>query len=461
MQQAEQELPGSGGGGVLAPAGSVLLRSSWQTVNIGDIAHTFGALQALRDGAPGLRLSLWPCCIDCGVRERLLEEFPELTIVEGGIGADGRPDTAELRSAFAECDLLLHGSGPAPVRAADCAVWEGLTGKPYGFFGITVDPGCCGGAPQWEGGTLREIGGKLRSLGSQHLTEPLRGIMARAAFVFCRETLTRDYLLGQGLGEGERIVFGPDAVFALAAATPGWRQPPALLQQLGLEEGGFLCVVPRLRWTPYHRMNGSTATSADLAREAVSLRTAGRDHEVLRSLMVRWVRETGRRVLVCPEMTYQVELGREQLVDPLPAEVRRSVTWLDRYWLCDEAAAVYARAAMVVSLENHSPILALGQGTPVAYVRQPTDTIKGQMWHDLGLSETIFEVGEASLEGLWSLVSRVLSGDRRVLENYRHAREMAKQHLASMARVVEDAGCLATRAALVESARSEERIPVA
>ena len=38
-----------------------------------------------------------------------------------------------------------------------------------------------------------------------------------------------------------------------------------------------------------------------------------------------WVRETGNKVLICPEMTYQVDIMDELLIDPLPDDVKRNV----------------------------------------------------------------------------------------------------------------------------------------
>jgi hypothetical protein len=38
----------------------------------------------------------------------------------------------------------------------------------------------------------------------------------------------------------------------------------------------------------------------------------------------------------------------------------------------------------VVSAECHSPIIALSQGTPAFYVRNPADTVKAQMFRDIG-----------------------------------------------------------------------------
>ena len=88
------------------------------------------------------------------------------------------------------------------------------------------------------------------------------------------------------------------------------------------------------------------------------------------------------------------------LVEPLPEEVRKKVVHRETFWLPDEAASVYARALGVASCEMHSPILAFSQGTPAIYVRQPTDTRKGQMWRDVGLQDWLFEIDETAGESI-------------------------------------------------------------
>ena len=70
-------------------------------------------------------------------------------------------------------------------------------------------------------------------------------------------------------------------------------------------------------------------------------------------------------------MTYQVELAKHVLVDPLPDDVKQNVVWRDTFWLPDEAASIYSKAQAVVSMECHSPLIALHNGTP-AYLRSTT-----------------------------------------------------------------------------------------
>jgi hypothetical protein len=60
--------------------------------------------------------------------------------------------------------------------------------------------------------------------------------------------------------------------------------------------------------------------------------------------------------------------------------------------LPDEAASVYSKAHTVLSFECHSPIIAAANDTPMFYLRQPEDTIKGQMYYDLGFNDWTFEI---------------------------------------------------------------------
>ena len=61
-------------------------------------------------------------------------------------------------------------------------------------------------------------------------------------------------------------------------------------------------------------------------------------------------------------------------------------------------------------------------GTPAFYVRQPTDTCKGQMYRDFGAGDWFFEVDETSGAQLWSRLGAihgdpaVASGDPQHLD---------------------------------------------
>ncbi|MDP1588183.1 MAG: polysaccharide pyruvyl transferase family protein, partial [Prosthecobacter sp.] len=86
-----------------APKKRILLRSSWQTVNIGDIAHTPGMLALLEKHLPEYGVTLWPSSVENGVAEMLTKRFPKLKILA--------KDGAAKAEAFKTHDFLLHGSG--------------------------------------------------------------------------------------------------------------------------------------------------------------------------------------------------------------------------------------------------------------------------------------------------------------------------------------------------------------
>lgn len=114
----------------------VLLRSSWQTVNSGDIAHTPGALKLLTTYLPDAQLTLWASEVDRGVDAMLLNRCPKLRIVKGTISDDGKASNAARQEALASCDMLLHSSGASLVAAKEVAAFSKHTGKPFGGYGI-------------------------------------------------------------------------------------------------------------------------------------------------------------------------------------------------------------------------------------------------------------------------------------------------------------------------------------
>jgi polysaccharide pyruvyl transferase WcaK-like protein len=345
---------------------TILVRSGWQTANIGDIAHTPGLLAILEKYLPEARLILWSNATDRGVREMLLRRFPKLEIVSG--------ESETMGDIFEQADFLLHGSGPSVVARNHLRDWRGDTGKPFGIFGVTV-------TTQGEAA-------------SQALDDELKELLEEASFVFTRETTSLGNLQRAGV-RNPKLEFVPDGTFSLDLANDA--AATRYLAEHKLETKEFACFIPRLRLTPYHKIRQVDWTEDEIRRrETVNATHAEPDHAKMREAIVAWVRETGRRVLLCPEMTYQVELLGPLLYDPLPEDVKPSVVRREDYWLTDEAASVYHRAAAVVSFECHSPIMAAANGTPCMYLHQPEDGIKGQMWNDVGLGDWKFEIEETT-----------------------------------------------------------------
>ena len=383
----------------------ILLRSSWQSVNIGDVGHTPGALALLEKHFPEAEITLWPGQLGHGSRELLTRGYPRLKIAEGSLSAEGKPDSPTLAKAWNEADLYLSGSGSGFPASQHAISFHRSTGKPVGVFGVSTDPiSGIGEGREPEGGTLKEIRAKAAKLPRTHLSSSLRYIIDRASFFFCRDTISRDYLKAQGVTTPV-LEFGPDAQLGMTLRDDA--KASAWLREHRLEEGKFICVIPRLRYTPYYKVNNVPRTPSDDIRDSINDRTTQKDHAKLRQMITSYVKTTGNKVMACAEMTYQVEMAKHVLVDPLPADVKRNVVWRDTFWLPDEAASVYAKAMAIISVECHSPLIALHNGTPGFYVRQPTDTCKGQMYRDIGAGDWFFEMDETSGRELWSRLSAV------------------------------------------------------
>lgn len=381
----------------------ILLRSGWQTVNIGDIGHTPGAIEIVNRFCHGRNIILWSTKggMDRGVAELLLRSFSNLRIVLGTT-RNGQPDTPELAAAWREAGFLLHSSGSGFPACADVNAWRVATGKPYGIFPVSTDPVSGPGPGQLtEGGTLAELRTASLRLPPNSLSQMMRNVIDHSSFMFCRDTISLEYLRAQEV-KPPLLEMGPDTQFGMTLKDTA--RGEAYLKEAQLVPERFICVIPRIRYT----MSNIERQNNDV-RQKVNDEHVQHDMDLLIDVMVRYIRATGNKVLVCPEMTYQIELGKRYIIDRFPADLKSKVVWRDTYWLPDEAAAVYAKASAVLSIECHSPIITLIQNTPTFYLRQPTDTCKGQMYPDLGLSDWTFEIDKTDGGAVWRRLQDVLA----------------------------------------------------
>lgn len=339
----------------------ILLRSSWQTVNIGDIAHTPGVLALLEKYLPDAEVRLWPSKVDNGVDEMLSRRFPKLVIIR---------DPEQLKAAFAECDFLLHGSGPSLVAEKDVIRWNTETGKPYGVFGITFSAtGSTATKPASEASQSRTI-----------------QVLSGAKFVYFRDSVSLELAKSKGC-TAPLMEFGPDGAFATDLADDA--KATTFLQAHGLEEGKFLCCIPRLRFTPYWTIPSKKA-AFDEKKNARNEAMKEHDCKPLRDAIVAVVQQTDLKILLCPEDETQMAVNKEMIFDKLPPEVRARCVWRETYWLTDEALSTYRRSAGLFGHEMHSPIMCIGSGIPAIVCRWAEQTSKGFMWRDIGLNDWLF-----------------------------------------------------------------------
>lgn len=343
---------------------TILLQSAWDTVNIGDIGHTPGTLRIIEQQLPDVRVVLWAAKLDERVTAMLRARFPKVEILQGSLSGKGERDE-KLRQAIARSDLFIRNSG----MGQDISFMEFCRkiGKPYGLYGQSYFPSMVEG---------KGAAGRIE-------------LLNLAAFIYCRETKTLDILRKAGV-KPPVLEFGPDGCFGIDVRDE--QRGLATMKKLGLEERKFITLQLRTNTaklpgvddyrTP--KLNPLHPTPQQVADDE---RRAG----VYRDLITRWVKRTGFKVLIAPEVKKEMEHNRRLLHDPLPAEIRQHVVWLDYFWNSDEAASVFARAHTVVCHEPHSLIIALANGTPVIHTYSEFHSPKCWMFKDIGLPEWLLE----------------------------------------------------------------------
>ncbi|MCF0069742.1 polysaccharide pyruvyl transferase family protein [Dyadobacter sp. CY261] len=346
-----------------APASRhILLRSGWQTENIGDIAHTPGVLVLLEKYLPDAQITFWPYYEYLPEQEvsMLMKRFPKLRIVQGKLDPDGKASSPELEAAIASADFMLHNSGPFMVAWSDAEAFHKRTGKPFGVYGVTYG--------HWVFGT-RE-----------------KETLNKARFVYFRDSVSLVKAKQDGV-HAPIMEFSPDAVFALDVQNQ--QVADAFLKSHGLEHGKFLCCIPKQRFTPTW-LHVLKKRPFDGGKHARNEEMKEHDHIPLREAIIAVTRQTQMKVLICHEDETEMGIGKEWLLDKLPDDVKKKVVWLDHLWTLDEAVSVYKRSAGLFGNEMHSPIMCIGNGIPAIVVRWVEQSSKGVMWEDIGLKEWLF-----------------------------------------------------------------------
>src|SRR5688572_18795612 len=392
----------------------ILLRSSWQVVNIGDVAHTPGVLALLERHVPDAEVILWASS-DLSAEVAAMEHrrFPKLRIVKGTIREDGSASDADLADAIRKADFLLHGSGASLVAAKDVAAFVKHTGKPFGVYGITH-------GSFFTGRTDKEL-------------------LNQAKFVYFRGSVSLEFAKREGV-TAPIMEFAPDGAFACDLRNDAAAE--AFLNANGLKEGEFVCCIPRLRYTPYWEIRRETMTAEQRRRQARNEAMAEEDHAPLREAIRAVLRETQMKVLVCPEDQSQMAVGKRWIVDRLEAKERERVVWREQFWLTDEALSTYVRSAGLFGLEMHSPIMCIGNGVPALVGRFSEQTSKGLMWRDIGLGDWLFDMDQPSdVERLTPTVLELARNPEAARAKAAKAREFVeKRQRETMAHVAKSVG---------------------
>lgn len=346
----------TGRGARTGPQKTILLKSAWDTINIGDIGHTPGTLRVFEQHLPGVHVIVWATALDDRIRAMLQRRFPRLEIVEGPTGAPA------VQEAYRRADLVVHNSSMA--RNLNLPEESIRHGKPFGYYGQSYFPDFVVGEQ-----------------GARNIA-----ILNQAAFIFCRDGLTLEILRNAGVKPGV-LEFGPDGCFGVDVRDDN--RALAFMRRKGLEERKFITIQLRTQTTkiPGRDMGPRNPLNPTPEQQAEDERRAAK----YRDLITRWIRRTGHKVLIAPEVAKEMGHNRRLIYDPLPRDLQAHVVNCDEFWNVDEAGSAFARAHTCICHEPHSPIIALASGTPIIHTFSEAQGTKYWMFRDLGLPEWLLE----------------------------------------------------------------------
>lgn len=339
------------------PQKTVLLQCAWAVKNIGDIGHTPGTLRFLEQYLPEAKVILWAANTNEEVDAMLMKRFPKLEIVKGALSKEG----GAVQEAISRSDFFLRGPGMG--QSTDFMIHCNKIGKPWGLQGQSYFPDMVTG----PGGDERIA------------------LLNGAAFIYCRDSKTLKLLQDVGV-KTPVLEFGPDGCFGIDVRNE--EKALARMKKHGLEEKKFITLQLRTHSPTSpgvddkrpQKLNPLHPTPENIADDT-------RRAKVYQDLIAMWVKETGYKVVIAPEVNKEMEYNKKFIYDTLPDDLKKHVVNFDEFWNVDEACSFYARAHTVICHEPHTPIMALAMGTPMMHTFSEFHSPKCWMFKDIGLEE--------------------------------------------------------------------------
>lgn len=336
---------------------TVLLQSAWATKNVGDVGHTPGTLRFLEQHLPDAKLIVWAANTNPAVDAMLRDRFPKVEVVKGSLAEED----GAVRRAVARCDFFLRGPGMG--QSTDFMAYCNTIGKPWGLQGQSYFPDMVTGP-----------GGEERV-----------ALLNTANFVYCRDSKTLKTLKDAGV-KPPVLEWGPDGCFGIDVRDEA--KALARMKKHGLEEKKFITLQLRTHSPSSpgvddkrpQKLNPLYPTPENVADDT-------RRARVYQELIALWVKRTGWKVVIAPEVQKEMEYNKKFIYDPLPEDLKKHVVNFDTFWNADEACSFLARAHTVVCHEPHTPIMALAAGTPMVHTYSEFHSPKCWMFQDIGLGE--------------------------------------------------------------------------
>lgn len=389
---------------------TVLLQCAWATKNIGDIGHTPGTLRFLEQYLPEAKVILWAQKTNAEVDAMLQRRFPSVEIVKGALSEKN----GAVQQAIQRSDFFLRGPGMG--QSTDFMSYCRKIGKPWGLQGQSYFPDMVTGP-----------GAEARI-----------ALLNSAAFIYCRDSKTLNLLRQAGV-KPPVLEFAPDGCFGIDV-----RDEAKALQRLkkhGLEEKKFITLqlrthspsAPGVDDPRPQKLNPLHPTPENIADDT-------RRAKVYQELIALWVKETGWKVVIAPEVEKEMIYNKKFVYDPLPVALKKHVVNFDEFWNADEACSFYARAHTVICHEPHTPIMALAMGTPMMHTFSEFHSPKCWMFKDIGLEEWAPEFDATPARKMFDILMGIHrdypAAQAKVKKAMAYVEDRAKSQMAVLKKVI-------------------------
>ncbi|GAB3800779.1 polysaccharide pyruvyl transferase family protein [Spirosoma humi] len=399
----------------------IILRSSWGDGNIGDQGHSPGTIRLLTQYVPNAEILLWHTDPRPETEKLISRNFPKVRVIRGKFYEAGKPFEGEIKEAFERADMFIFNSG--------MAMNFGLYGKDWGGNMSSLTPYIyCA-----ENNIPFGIYGQSFDRFDFPSLYAYRNVLSQAAFVYCRDGESLKFLKENEF-RTPVLEFGPDGCFGINVRDE--EKGLTYLKKAGLEAQKFLAVVI-LTNTPYANRRPN---AIDLGKSPADWQEEDRSRMAkIREMITNWVRETGLKVLLAPEVTKEIEPAKTFLYNQLPADVQANVVWRDTFWNADEAMSVYARAHTLFGMEPHSLIMGVTLEVPIIHAWPPSHGRKAWMFRDIGLPNWLFQVDHSSAAD-WTKQLRLIHQDyAEAKKKVAKAMAFVQQRQASTMNVINNA----------------------
>lgn len=388
------------------PPKTVLLQCGWAVKNIGDIGHTPGTLRFLEQYLPEAKVILWAVHTNEQVDAMLMKRFPRLEIVKGSLS----DKNGAAQQAIRRADCYLRGPGMG--QSTDFMKFCNQIGKPWGLQGQSYFPDMVTGPGAEE---------RIALLNS-------------AAFIYCRDSKTLKTLQDAGV-KPPVLEFGPDGCFGIDVRDDA--RASARLAKHGLEPKKFITMQLRTHSPSSpgvddkrpQKLNPLHPTPENIADDV-------RRAKVYQDVIAMWVKETGGKVVIAPEVNKEMEYNKKFVYDPLPDALKKQVVNFDEFWNVDEACSFYAQAHTVICHEPHTPIMALAMGTPMMHTFSEFHSPKCWMFKDIGLEEWAPEFDSTPAARMFEILMNIHTDYAAAQAKVKKAMAFVEERAASQMKVL-------------------------